>query len=113
MSNPFSIEWGIACPLCVRRKPADEDFTVVPGDNNLHQKTYRIWPTHEDDLSGKCVTIRDEHKELWVDTETKDSDNPSPRGRGAIAVEFWCEQCGSDLTFLILQHKGSTFMGWK
>jgi hypothetical protein len=112
MKHPFFSEYGVACPICEKKKPRTEDF-IVPGENALHQKSYRIWPSHEDDLSGKCVTIKDERKELWIDAETKDGNNPSPRGRGAIAVEFECEWCGSDLTLVILQHKGSTYMGWK
>ena len=106
--SEFFAEYGIVCPICERKDPDSAEKC----DNFLHQKSYRIWPTHEDDLSGKCVTIKDEHKELWVDTETK-AGNPSPRCRGAIAIEFWCEMCDSDSTFIIYQHKGVTYLGWK
>ena len=77
----------------------------------LHQQAYRIWSTNEDQQSD-CLTIFDKNKKLSIQKTLKE-ENPSSRCRGAICIEFWCEDCDKISTFKILQHKGCTYLGWK
>jgi len=72
---------------------------------------YRIWSTNEDQQSD-CLTIFDEYQNLKVE-KTPEEQNPSSRCRGAISIEFSCEDCEKISTFTILQHKGSTYLGFK
>ena len=90
-----------------------DEFLCCPFCNSeyLHQQTYRIWSTNEDQQSD-CLTIFDEYQNLRVE-KTPEEQNPSSRCRGAISIEFSCEDCEKISTFTILQHKGSTYLGFK
>ena len=59
-----------------------------------------------------AVVIVDEYQNLKVE-KTPEEQNPSSRCRGAISIEFSCEDCEKISTFTILQHKGSTYLGFK
>ena len=100
-----------------------DEFLCCPFCNGeyLHQRAYRIWSSNEDSKSD-CYTIIDAHFEddnlsqynpnLTI-KHTPNEENPSPRSRGAISIEFFCEDCEKISTFTILQHKGSTYLGFK
>ena len=89
-----------------------DEFLCCPFCNceYLHQQAYRIWSTNEDQQSD-CLTIFDEYQNLRVE-KTPEEQNPSSRFRGAISIEFSCEDCEKISTFTILQHKGSTYLGF-
>ena len=93
----YEAELSLDCPFC--------------QGNYLHQQAYRIWSTNEDQQSD-CLTIFDEYQNLKVE-KTPEEQNPSSRCRGAISIEFSCEDCEKISTFTILQHKGSTYLGFK
>ena len=93
----YQAELSLDCPFC--------------QGNYLHQQAYRIWATNEDQQSD-CLTIFDKNKKLSIQKTLKE-ENPSSRCRGAICIEFWCEDCEKISTFTILQHKGSTYLGFK
>jgi hypothetical protein len=40
------------------------------------------------------------------------TNNPSSR-RDGILIHFWCEHCEEKPVMAILQHKGTTFIGWR
>ena len=90
-----------------------DEFLCCPFCNGeyLHQRAYRIWSTNEDQQSD-CITIFDEYKNLKIEKTLKE-ENPSSRCRGAISIELSCEDCENISTFTILQHKGSTYLGFK
>ena len=77
----------------------------------LHQRAYRIWSSNEDQQSD-CLTVFDKNKTLSVQ-KTLNEKNPSPRSRGSLSLEFYCEDCEKISTFEIFQHKGCTYLGWK
>ena len=103
----YESELSLDCPFC--------------QGNYLHQRAYRIWSSNEDSQSD-CYTIIDAHfkddnlleynPDLTI-KHTPNEENPSPRSRGSLCIEFYCEDCEKISTFKIFQHKGCTYLGWK
>lgn len=83
----------LECPAC--------------GGGNLHQcKVTTFWRNEDAELGRKVISST-------ADTiETKDmQSNPSPR-RSGILIMFECETCYAEPEMSIIQHKGSTYIGW-
>ncbi len=95
----FEHHWGLnrhtlLCPLC--------------GGNYLHHKVIETFERCEDAEEGMHTTITRDRVDVKYEPLV---DNPSPR-RDGLKIEFYCEFCGNQLTLVILQHKGETWVGW-
>ena len=86
----------LICPIC--------------NGDNLHQRAVGVYRhTHNDNQGvliapdGECTV----HTRLHADIL-----NPSGAREG-IRISFWCEHSCKTPDLLILQHKGTTYMGWE
>jgi len=97
LSNCVSSQDGevLHCPNC--------------GYERLHYATVEIFNRRcEDKWYGLHCVIDGTNMEVDIDASTG---NPSER-RNGIKIKFLCENCGCSTWLHILQHKGSTFIGW-
>jgi hypothetical protein len=86
---------ALTCPHC--------------GGECLHQGNVTVaCPINEDNTQeGYQVAVNENAKSASLGRTT------SFRGRRSeINIEFSCEDCVTKLTLYIMQHKGSTYMGW-
>ena len=91
---------SLICPIC-------------EGDN-LHQQAVGVYhnpfDSRREDSRGVLVTPDGEcvvHTELHAGVL-----NPSDR-RDGIRISFWCEHSCKTPDLLIIQHKGTTYLGWE
>lgn len=91
----------------------DEDQLICPycNSNNLHHSGVSSYDRSEDaekvrvtHVTGMVVSV--------ANVEEAHSNNPSPR-RAGLTIEFWCEICDDKPVLAIMQHKGTTYIGWR
>ena len=88
------------------------------GCDNLHQGRIDIYNRAEDKREGQHVRVTCDSLSNDVPTKTRvivDEDltgNPSGRRQG-LSIQFLCEQCDRIFILDIVQHKGTTYMGWR
>ena len=97
----------LLCPVC--------------NGNNLHHNAVIHYHRREDEEIVRVTSVEGgEFVSSLMPNET--SGNPSSR-RDGIAIEFWCENCHSELNganpeysnyfrLQIQQHKGTTYLDW-
>jgi len=87
---------SLICPIC-------------EGDN-LHQQAVAFYDHTPTGNRGFFITPDIEgveHNSLHADLF-----NPSSRRQG-MRVSFWCEHCRETPDLLVVQHKGTTYLGWE
>ena len=90
----------------------EENELLCPrcGFNYLHHERVTVFDRPDDHPTTRVVRIDDE---VNVTVATSyDCGNPSDR-RDGLLIEFWCEECGYNLTLQIAQHKGNTLLSWR
>jgi hypothetical protein len=85
------------CPYCHGNNLHHEGVTVY--DRNEDAEKVRV--THVTDMVVSVATVDEAH-----------SNNPSPRRTG-LTIDFSCETCEEKPVMAIIQHKGTTYIGWK
>jgi hypothetical protein len=91
----------------------DGDQLLCPhcGSNNLHHSGVSTYDRKEDAEKVRVTHVTDTAVSV-ANVDEAHSNNPSPRRHG-LAIEFWCELCPSTPVLAIMQHKGTTYIGWK
>lgn len=83
------------CPIC--------------GSNYLHHGAVTIFRRIDDTREGAAIKI---NADGTIAFSTDLTGNPSLR-RGAVSIDFFCEDCGDDPTLSISQHKGNSVLSWE
>ena len=80
------------------------------GGANLHHGAVEVAERKEEDQEGRIVTLGD-GKPPQVEHADADSSRFAGR-RNQLTVQFSCEGCEATPWLLLVQHKGTTFLGW-
>ncbi len=84
-------------------------FCPSCGGNYLHHNHIDTYFRHKEDSAvGLAVTSESQ----FTTVENGQIGNPSPR-RDGIRIKFWCENCDATPSMVIVQHKGSTYVGFE
>ena len=87
----------LSCPHC--------------GGECMHHGAVTIYDRKEDAPRVTKIEVRN-CSALITRADSEASGNPSDRRHG-MAIEFRCEDCEATSKFLIAQHKGQSFVGWR
>jgi hypothetical protein len=90
-----------------------DNFLTCPrcGGGYLHHGQVTVYDRNEDAPRVTKIEVRD-CSALFTRADSGTSGNPSDQ-RGGMAIEFWCEDCEATSKFLVAQHKGQSFVGWR
>jgi hypothetical protein len=90
-----------------------DNFLTCPrcGGWYLHHNQVTVYDRHEDAPRVTKIEVRD-GSALVTRADSGTSGNPSDR-RDGMAIEFRCEDCEATSKFLVAQHKGQSFVGWR
>ena len=85
----------LSCPAC--------------GGDNLHHHQVVVAERKTEDREGRVVRLGHGMPEI----EHAEADSPRFAGRrDHLAIQFSCETCPAQPWLLLVQHKGTTYMGW-
>jgi hypothetical protein len=91
-------DWLDECPYC--------------EGNNLHHSDVTVFNRSEDADTVRVTHVMHDSTITSARIPNDSTNNPSSR-RDGILIHFWCEHCEEKPVMAILQHKGTTFIGWR
>ena len=85
----------LQCPLC--------------NSTHLHHEVVNIFQRKEDKETTYISANTNDNTIFIIPSYNK---NISAR-RGGVEIIFSCEECHKDSSLHVIQHKGTTYMGWQ
>jgi len=104
-------DWLDECPICKGNNLHQAHVSIYNHDG-YDQKWNEVLEKFETVLKTRVTHVMADNAITTARLDSNAVDNPSSDREG-LTVEFWCETCEGKPTLAILQHKGTTFIGWK